>query len=196
MEKNTNDNKEYTVESGMYVEYSYEVTNVADGKLLFEAPVSQPDEMVYGVSMEVIPGLVTAMAGLKAGDRFDVELPPIAAFGDRNPEEVMVLDRAIFERNGKLADEVKEGVMLPMMTADGFRVVGKIVSIADKITMDFNHPFAGLTVRFKGEIVTVRPATEDELHPTSGCGGCCGGNGGCNSDKGGCSSDSGCCGGC
>ncbi len=194
MEKNTKDNKGYTVESGMYVEYSYELTDAADGNLLFEAARSHPDQMIYGVSQEVIPGLITAMEGLKEGDRFDVELPPAAAFGDRIPDEIMELDRTIFERDGKLADEVKVDAVLPMMTADGFRIMGKVVSIGDKVTMDFNHPFAGLTVRYKGEIVTVRPATEDELHPTSGCG-CCG-NGGCNSDKGGCNSGSGCCGGC
>lgn len=186
----------YTVEPGMYVEYSYELSNAADGSLLFEALKSRPDQMVYGVSQEVVPGLVTAMAGLKAGDRFDVELPPAAAFGDRNPDDIVELDRGIFERDGKLAEEVKENALLPMMTAEGYRIMGKVLSIGDKVTMDFNHPFAGLTVRYKGEVVKVRPATEDEIHPASGCGGGCGGcGGGCSSKEDGCG-DGSCCGGC
>lgn len=41
--------------------------------------------------------------------------------------------------------------------------------------MDFNHPLAGEDLHFVGEIVTVRPATPEELHPS--CGGC---GGGCN----------------
>lgn len=31
--------------------------------------------------------------------------------------------------------------------------------------MDFNHPFAGMTVRYDGEIIKVRKATPDEIHP-------------------------------
>ena len=92
-------------------------------------------------------------------------------------------------RDGKLAQEVKVGAKLPMMTAEGFRVEGKVLEIGpDKIKMDFNHPFAGLTVRYEGEIDGVRDATPEELQPSCGCGGCAGGGcgGGCGSDGCGC----------
>lgn len=180
---------------GMYVEYSYKLYNDADGSLLFETPAGQPDMMVYGVSREVVPGLVAAMEGLGAGDRFGVTLPPAAAFGDRSDENVVELDREIFTRDGELAEEVKVGNVLPMMTAEGYRVAGTVLEIGDKqIKMDFNHPFAGLTVRYDGEVEKVRPATAEEMAPTQGCGGgCCGG---CGSD-GDCAgegcSGSGCC---
>lgn len=184
------------VEPGMYVEYAYQLTNAANGDLLFEADSDRPDQMVFGVSQEVVPGLANAMEGLKAGDRFEVELPPAAAFGDRNPDDIVALDRKIFERDGKLADEVKVGAMLPMMTAEGYRIMGKVLEIGDQVVMDFNHPFAGLTVRYNGSVVTVRPATEDEIHPAQGCGGCCSG-GSCSSHGNGCGDgcgNGGCCG--
>ncbi len=186
---------EKKVTSGMYVEYAYKLYNDADNKLLFETPKAQPDMMVYGVSQEIVPGLVAAMEGLKAGDRFGVTLPPAAAFGDYNPQDVLDLDIAIFQRDGKIADEVKPGALIPMMTAEGYRVMGKVIEIGNnKVKMDFNHPFAGLTVRYDGEVVTVREATEEELHPTHGCcgGGCkgsCGDNGcgdSCGCDSGSC----------
>lgn len=185
--------EEYKVGTGMFVEYSYKLYNDADGSLLFETPSEQPDQMVFGVTQEIVPGLLTAMDGLKAGDRFGVTLPPAAAFGDRMDENVIELDREIFTRDGKLAEEVKVGALLPMMTAEGFRVTGNVLEIGnDKIKMDFNHPFAGLTVRYDGEVIKVRPATQEELTPASGCGGCCGG---CGSESG-CSDGScgeGCC---
>ncbi|MCM1369541.1 MAG: FKBP-type peptidyl-prolyl cis-trans isomerase [Candidatus Amulumruptor caecigallinarius] len=179
------------IEPGKYVEYFYKLYNESDGSLLFEATAEQPDEMVFGVSHEVVPGLITALEGLKAGDRFGVTLPPAAAFGEWYPENIVELEREIFERDGKLAEEVKPGAMLPMMTAEGYRVTGVVKEIGDKIKMDFNHPFAGMTVRYDGEVKTVREATPDELKPVSGCGGgCCGGcGGGCEDDCGG-----GCCG--
>lgn len=164
----------------MFVEYSYKLYDDADGTLLFETPRNRPDIMVYGVSQEVVPGLIAALQGLKAGDRFGVTLPPAAAFGERHPEEMMELDREIFERDGELAEEVKVGAVLPMMTAEGYRIAGTVLEIGDKVKMDFNHPFAGLTVRYDGEVVTVRQATPEELKPTHGCG--CGG--GCDENHG------------
>ncbi|MDE6792786.1 MAG: FKBP-type peptidyl-prolyl cis-trans isomerase, partial [Muribaculaceae bacterium] len=138
----------------------------------------------FGVSHEIVPGLQAALEGLSKGDRFEVTLPPEAAFGNRSSEYLLELDKEIFMRDGKLADEVVVGAKLPMMTAEGYRVEGEVIEIGDKIKMDFNHPFAGLTVTYKGEVDEVRDATQEELHPVSGCGGGCGGCGGsCGSDS-------------
>lgn len=186
---------EMKVGPGMYVEYSYKLYNDADGSQLFETPARQPDQMVYGVSQEIIPGLIAAMRDLKAGDKFGVTLPPAVAFGERNPDEVIELEKDIFMRDGELAEEVKPGAILPMMTAEGYRIAGTVLEIGNKIKMDFNHPFAGLTVRYDGLVETVREATPEELTPTSGCGGGCGGCGGgnCGSDCGSSCETGGCC---
>lgn len=185
----------------MVVAYSYRLYNDADGSLLFEAKPSAPDMMVYGVTPDVIPGLVAAIDGLKEGDRFEVTLPPEAAFGNRDDEYIVDLEREIFEQDGKLIDEVKVGAMLPMMTEQGYRVQGKVLEIGDKnVRMDFNHPFAGLTVRYEGAIEDVHEATPEELHPAKGgCGGGChggscgeGGNCGDGCHDGGCG-EGGCC---
>lgn len=162
----------------MFVKYSYKLTDNETGKELFVTPEGEPDEMVFGVSQEVVPGLIATLEGLKEGDRFEVTLPPAAAFGVRYPENVVELDKEIFMRDGKLADEVKTGAELPMMTAEGYRVLGRVLEVGDKVKMDFNHPFAGLTVTFSGKVETVREATQEELHPVQG--GCCGcGDHGC-----------------
>lgn len=177
------------VSEGKFVTYSYKLYNAKDHSLLFETPEKAPDCAVIGHTAGMVPGLEAAMIGLSVGDKFEVELPPVAAFGDKNPDLEMELDKAIFMKDGKLAAEVKVGESLPMMTAEGFRVQGTVLYISeDKVKMDFNHPFAGLTVIYEGEIDSIRDATPEELSG-SGCGGCCGG-GGCGSN--GC--DSGSCG--
>lgn len=164
------ENKE-KVAPGKFVAYSYKLYDEADGRLLFEAPQDRPDVMVFGVSNDVVPGLATAMEGLGVDDRFEVTLPPAAGFGERYPENVVELERDIFVRDGKLAPGVEVGAELPMMTQDGMMVKGKVLEITDSmVKMDFNHPFAGLTVRFDGKIEEVREATPEEIHPASGCG--------------------------
>lgn len=177
--------KTQTVGPGKFVAYAYKVYNDKDGSLLFETPADAPDVMVYGVSNDVVPGLVEAMKGLKEGDKFSVTLPPAVAFGERYDENVIDLDRDIFMRDGQLAQEVTVGAELPMMTQEGFMVKGRVLEVTPKhIRMDFNHPFAGLTVRFDGEIDTVRDATPDELKPAHSCGCGCHGHdgGGCDCD--------------
>lgn len=162
----------------MFVKYSYKLTDANTGEELFATPDGKPDEMVYGVSQEVVPGLIAALKDLKQGDKFGVTLPPEAAFGQRHDENVIELEKEIFMRDGKLADEVTPGAELPMMTAEGYRILGKVLEVGDRVKMDFNHPFAGLTVTFDGSVDEVREATPDELHPAQGgCGGCGGGCG-------------------
>lgn len=190
-------NTKEVVGPGKFVTYTYRLTDADSGRLLFEAKEDAPDEMVYGVSHEVVPGLIAAMKDLAAGDRFEVTLPPAAAFGERYDDNVVKLEKEIFMREGELAEEVVVGAELPMMTAEGFRIQGRVTDIDDKhVTMDFNHPFAGLTVKYDGEVREVRDATPDELKPVSGCcgGGCGGGcgDGGCGDGcEGGCG-DGGC----
>lgn len=179
------DNKREVVGPGKFVAYSYKLYNDADGELLFEASSKAPDVMVYGVSHEIVPGLAAVLKDLAKNDKFSVTLPPAAAFGDRNPEYELSLDPEIFMRDGKLAEEVSVGAILPMMTAEGYRIEGTVLEIGDKIKMDFNHPFAGMTVRYEGKVEEVRDATPDELQPSHGCGGCgrgCGSDGCCGSE--------------
>lgn len=193
------ENKEMKVGPGMVVAYAYKLYNEADGTLLFEAKADAPDMMVYGVSEEIVPGLIAAIKDLGKGDKFEVTLPPAAAFGERHDENVVKLEKEIFMRDGELAEEVKEGAMLPMMTAEGYRIAGRVIRITDKeVEMDFNHPFAGLTVRYQGEVTDVREATPEELKPASGCGGGCGGGccGGSEGDSKSCHGEGGCCGNC
>lgn len=180
------ENMKETVGPGKFVAYSYKLYNDANGELLFEADSKAPDVMVYGVSHEIVPGLIAVLKDLAKDDKFSVTLPPAAAFGEKNPEYELTLDPQIFMRDGQLAEEVQVGALLPMMTAEGYRIEGKVIEIDDKIKMDFNHPFAGMTVRYEGKVEEVRDATPEELQPSHGCGGC---GGGCGSEGCGCGSE-------
>ena len=69
---------------------------------------------------------------------------------------------------------------------------GVVVKLTpEAVVLDLNHPLAKDRVHYKGEIITVREATEEELNPQHGCCGGCGG--GCGEGS---SCGDGCCGGC
>lgn len=179
-------NKEQ-IATGKYVAFVYKVTDAKTGDVLFEATASKPDSLIYGITPGVIPGLMAALNGLGKGDKFSSELPPEAAFGQRDKDNVLKLEYNVFNPDGKLPSEVKEGAALPMLTQDGYQVIGTVTAIEpDGVMMDFNHPFAGKTVRIDGEVTEVRDATPEELAPQHGCGCGCGHNHGdsCGCDDG------------
>lgn len=179
------------IEPGKYVELVYDLYEInANGeKLVHQSDEKDPEKIVFGVTRGVIVPLERALDGLKVGDTFDVVATADEAFGPIDPEQIVELDRDIFEVDGKFdAEHIKAGAIVPMMTADGYRINGIVVEVGDKkVKMDFNHPLAGRDVRFKGIVTLVRDAKPEELQPVEGCGcGChdegCGDSCGCDHD--------------
>ncbi|MDE6402968.1 MAG: FKBP-type peptidyl-prolyl cis-trans isomerase [Muribaculaceae bacterium] len=168
------------VQPGKYVEMVYDLYEIApDGteKLVHQSDPKDPEKVIFGVTRGMIEPLEAAIDGLEVGGKFDVKVSADQAFGPYDPEQIAELDKDIFEIDGKFdAEVIKKGAVVPMMTADGFRISGVVLDVtADKVKMDFNHPLAGKDVRFDGSILTVRDATPEELKPAGGCGcGSCG----------------------
>ncbi|MCM1297095.1 MAG: FKBP-type peptidyl-prolyl cis-trans isomerase [Muribaculaceae bacterium] len=185
------------IEPGKYVEMVYDLYQVDnDGKetLVHQSDPSDPEKVVFGVTQGMIRKLETAIEGLKKGDKFDVSVKADEAFGPYDNEQIAELERSIFVVDGKFDEEmIRVGAVVPMMTADGFRINGLVKDVTpEKVVMDFNHPLAGKDVRFVGEIKEIHDATPEELKPFQG--GCCGGCGGsdCGDNCGGGCGD-GCC---
>ena len=123
------------------------------------------------------------------GDKFDFSIPAAHAYGLVNEDMIVDLPQEIFK--DVEAEEMVVGHVLPMMDSVGRRLQGKILSIGDEeVRIDFNHPLAGKDLFFKGEILGVRDATDEELEALHShkCGGCsgCGSEGGCGSHDEGC----------
>ena len=191
------------IELGKYVELGYDLYEVdADGtqKLVHQTDVNDPERFVYGVTPGMIVPLEKAVCGLEVGGEFDIIVKCEEAFGPQDPDQIAELERDIFVVDGKFDEtQIKPGAIVPMMTADGYRINGLVTAVSlTHVTMDFNHPLAGKDVRFAGKILTVRDATPEELNPSHGCGCGCHGDceGGCD-DGCGCGEDDHCgCGGC
>lgn len=170
------DNK---IKPGKYVELIYDLYQLEGGepKLVHQSDPEDPEKIVFGVTQGVIEPLEKALDGLSAGDKFEVKASSEDSFGPYDPEHVVTLDREIFNVDGKFDEEVvKVGNAVPMMTADGFRMMGLVKEVTPThVIMDFNHPLAGKDILFKGSVVTVRDATEEELRP-QGCCSCSGGD--------------------
>lgn len=182
---------------GKHVSLVYDLYAIDDNgtqELVHQVDPEDPEKIIFGVTEGVIIPLEKALDGKQKGDEFNVVANCNEAFGEHNPEQIVELEKELFYVDGKFDDSiVAVGKYVPMLTGEGYRINGLVLEITDdKVKLDFNHPLAGKTIRFKGSVLDVRDATEEEIHiaTSHGCGcGCHDDNCGCHDDNCGCHDD-------
>ena len=165
------------IEPGKYVELAYDlykINNAGTEELVHQTDENDPENFIYGLTRGLVAPLESDIEGKQAGDTFDVTATAEQAFGERSDEYIAELDKDVFVVDGKFDSEmVKVGNQLPMMTAEGLRIIGKVLEVTDtQVKMDFNHPLAGCSVRFKGNVLNVRDANAEEIKMMQGGCGC------------------------
>ena len=186
------------------VEFCYELE--VDGQVVDHTTKEKPLDYIHGTG-SLLPKLEAHIEGMEPGATFEITLAPADAYGEIDPSRIVELPKAAFEVNGEIREDLLvPGTTIPMMNSMGAVIPGVVLEVtAESVKMDLNHQMAGKTLHFKGEVLSVREATEKELTEglhgeyvhTCGCGGCHGHGegecGGCGED--GCGDDCGC-GGC
>lgn len=152
-------------EKNKVVSLTYRLTeNDANGNLIEEVNETQPFVFLFGAG-NLIPGFERNVNNLKVGDNFAFSVTAQDAYGEYDQQGVVDLPITIFQNEGVVDPEVcKVGNILPMQNNEGHHFNGLIKAVNDTtVTMDFNHPVAGVNLHFKGSVVDVREATEKEL---------------------------------
>jgi FKBP-type peptidyl-prolyl cis-trans isomerase SlyD len=182
------------ISKNKFISLAYDL-NVGDDderELMERATNDKPLRFLFGSGM-MLDSFETKLTGVETGEKFDFSIAPEDAYGEYREDFVVELPKKIFEVDGKFDNEyVKEGVTLPMLDNSGERMMGSVLEVKDDIVvMDFNHPLAGETLHFSGEVLDVHEPTEEEIieFNKSLQGGC-----DCGCDDGSC--DDGCCEGC
>ena len=174
-----------------FMSISYKLYIDEDGakRLVEETKDGQPFQFIsgFGIALDAFEQQLTS---LEVGAVFDFALTKDQAYGDYHDELLMELERDVFSINGHFDHEhVYQDAIIPLQNEEGNRFYGHVVEIGEeKVKVDLNHPLAGETLYFKGEVLENREATEDEIdhlmkHLAGGCGGHCGDcEGGCGHD--------------
>ena len=153
-----------------HVTLSYELRlNGADGELIEETTSLNPLEFVFGAG-KMVQMFENKLEGLTKGDNFSFMLKPEEAYGEVNPQAIVDLPLKIFEVNGQIDfSNLTPGNTLPMQDAHGNRLNGIVLEVGeDSVKMDFNHPLAGDALFFRGEVIDVREATDEEIMEAAG----------------------------
>jgi FKBP-type peptidyl-prolyl cis-trans isomerase SlyD len=153
---------------------NYTLTNAQNQVLdsTGDGPAAEPFLYLPG-HQNIIPGLERALEGKEAGDSFKISVSAADAYGMRNEKLITTVHLDRFSG----ADKVEEGMQFHAETPEGELQMVTVTKVDGKtVTIDANHPMAGIDLNFDVSVVDVREATEEELqhehvhsHSHDGC---------------------------
>jgi FKBP-type peptidyl-prolyl cis-trans isomerase SlyD len=143
----------YQVGPETFVTLSCQVFD-AEGESASNAEVSA---FVFGMG-SLLPSVEEALEGHVAGETVEVVLPPERAYGGRDPQGILEVDRSEFP------ESVAPGDRFEVENDAGGLLVVHILDVQDDlVVVDTNHPLSGQEIKFRLEIQDVRPASKEEI---------------------------------
>jgi len=138
------------VKSGDTVSIHYTGT-LSDGSVFDSSQGRELLEFVVG-SGQIIPGLDTALPGMKVGEEKRVEIASDDAYGPHHAEARQAVPRA--EIPADIPLEI--GVQLQAKNERGEIMPLTVVEVSEEtVVLDANHPLAGKDLTFEIELVAV-----------------------------------------
>ena len=143
------------VEPGSFLTLHYRLSG-PDGIAFIDTFGAQPATLSLGTG-ELAPAMEARLLGLAAGSRAAFELAVGEAFGQRNPQLVQRVRKAVLDEHGDADADYQVGDVVRFPTPDGRASFAGIVRevAADAFVFDFNHPLAGRSVTFEVELIGV-----------------------------------------
>lgn len=147
------------IQKNKVVGIDYKLTN-KEGQLIDSSESHGPLYYIQGTG-NLIPGLEAALEGKVIGDSFKVAIPAKDAYGEINEALCQVVPRAQFESS----EGVELGMQFEVETEEGELVVTVTKIEGDSVTVDGNHPLAGVELHFDVTVKEIRePSAEEMAH--------------------------------
>lgn len=114
---------------------------------------------LHGAS-NIIPGLENALTGKTAGDELKVIVEPEEGYGLRDDSRLESVPREMFPEDS----DIKVGSQFHAEGPEGQMITVTVAGVEDDtVTIDGNHPLAGVQLNFDVKVVEVRDASAEEL---------------------------------
>jgi FKBP-type peptidyl-prolyl cis-trans isomerase SlyD len=125
-----------------------------EGTVIDSSDGRDPLHYLHGAG-NLIAGMEEGLEGRSKGEKLNLKISPEKGYGEKDENLVQQVPRAAFG-----GQDVKEGMRFS--TNQGGVVTVTHVGL-ESITVDGNHPLAGVELNFDVEVMDVRNATSDEL---------------------------------
>ncbi|MFP6808092.1 MAG: peptidylprolyl isomerase [Pseudomonadales bacterium] len=139
-----------------FYRFNYSILN-NEGVVVDSSDGGEAISFVEGDNDTII-GLQEALAGRSVGEEFSVTIEPGEAYGFSKRSLIRNISREMFD-----ADDLAVG-MIFQVGAGGDGEVARVVEVSDEhVTIDSNHPLAGVTFNFDIKVLEAREASAEEL---------------------------------
>lgn len=146
------------IQKNCVVAFDYTLTD-NEGTVIDTSLNREPLVYLHGVKA-IIPGMEKALDGRSAGDKFKTTLAPEDAYGQRDE----ALMHRIPHAELKHIEGLQEGSQIQAESEGGGRTIYSVILIKDgEVTLDGNHPLAGITLNFDMDVKSVRAASDEEI---------------------------------
>jgi FKBP-type peptidyl-prolyl cis-trans isomerase SlyD len=125
-----------------------------EGTIIDSSEGRDPLQYLHGAG-NLIAGMEEGLEGKSKGDKLNLKIQPEKGYGEKDENLVQKVPRSAFGDQ-----EVKSGMRFS--TNQGGVVTVTHIGL-DSITVDGNHPLAGIELNFAVEVVEVRNATDEEI---------------------------------
>lgn len=148
-----------TVAPGKIVGIYYTLKDGAGNVLDTNRKGGKPLAYLHGKST-LLPAVEEALNGKAKNDFVQLTLAPEKGYGVRRDDLIRKVERKLFPAGQELAPGMRMNRRLP----DG-RIAGAIIlEVGDEqVTVDENHPLAGMELHFEITVCGVRDATAEEV---------------------------------
>lgn len=145
-----------TIRKNTVVSLHYKMFD-ANGKLLDKT--TEPIEYLHGGYDGIFPLVEEMLEGKEIGDEIEIMLQADDAFGEHDTGLVRIEDASVFPV------EVEPGMLFEADDPEfGGVMIYRVMWVKDgKVMVDGNHPLAGMSIRFKGLVNSVREASAEEI---------------------------------
>lgn len=138
------------VEKGKKIKMEYEL-GVDGGDVIESSAMRGPLEYIHGAG-KMLPGLETRIEGLGVGDEKEGVIPPAEAYGTEESLPATTIPRSNFPKG----EDVEVGKVFEAKDASGTPVSFTVTKLDEEnVTVRFNHPLAGKSIRFKVKILDI-----------------------------------------
>ena len=145
------------VQPGSFLTLHYRLSG-PDGADLINTFDDKPATLSLGTG-ELAPAMEARLLGLPEGTRRSFELAAGEAFGERNPDLLQRVKRALLNELGDPDERYSVGDVVQFPTPDGqgayAGVVRAVEAGGEVLVFDFNHPLAGRPVTFEVQLIGV-----------------------------------------
>jgi FKBP-type peptidyl-prolyl cis-trans isomerase SlyD len=125
-----------------------------EGTVIDSSEGREPLNYLHGAG-NLILGMEEGLEGKAKGDKFTLKISPEKGYGEKDSSLIQKVPHSAFG-----GQEVKKGMQFSTNQ-------GGVVTVTDvgleSVTVDANHPLAGVELNFAVEVMDVRNATTEEL---------------------------------